>query len=783
MTTLPDTQSVAKAKTNGPGDQFRVVLEPFSPGVLSVGFESPTPFRAAALLWHGAGWPGVIPLPAQAKFPPPTGYTGSSGAWPTAEQVARWASSSPSSNVALRLGNCVTVRNHRFQVIGLDVDAYADAGKTPKSGAAQLEALEKRLGPLPDTWVSSSRADGVSGIRFYLVPTGLMLAQEAARHIEVIQAHHRYAVVYPSIHPGGSSYRLYPPGRLPDGLSYVDEIFTPQQLPLLPDDWVKDLTLRASSTTSEASKPVTAQQITRFAAQHTQNSRPKALDGILKDYRQKLDAGADGTRNPTFAALCWAAKVTRLGYFPWNDALAQIEALAREHYAQRSKLFDVRAFQRDSRDAIRIGLAADLKAVEEKENRDFGDKRAKNKELTDSYYAAGNQRYRKMNTAKIEQNNGAELDEDFDFDSVDADESVVQSLAEIKPQAVRWLWKGWIPFGKLTIFEGESEVGKSTVTISWAATVSSGRAWPTAVVDGKSLVSQHKPSGVLLVGIEDSAADTVVPRLIAAKADRSKIYRLNMSTDSDGNPVPFTIDDMSRLRTAIKQSKASLVIIDPITAFLPEGVQHNVDASVRKALMPVVQLADETGSAIVAIRHFNKNTKASAKDRGGGSVAYSALARMVIQAGKLPEVADDGATHALALAIDNIAKKPDAIGYCIYDAPDSSELPAPEDEALKIGALKWCGPVSMTADELATPSDERKRATLREQAKDQLEKILLDGEPHPSGKVIELVKLATACSEKTVDLAARELAVVREKVYENGKVDHWTWRLDLFDEH
>lgn len=359
-------------------------------------------------------------------------------------------------------------------------------------------------------------------------------------------------------------------------------------------------------------------------------------------------------------------------------------------------------------------------------------------------------------------------------------ESVVQSLADIEPTALQWLWKGFIPLGKVTIFEGESDVGKSTVTLDWARIVSTGSLWPVSTINGRALKSQHQAAGVVLVGVEDGAADTVVPRLIASGADRRRIFTMTQPVDSNGHPVPFTIPkDIDRLRQAISQANAKLVVIDPITACIPENIDHGVDAAIRRVLMCLVVLADETGCAIVLIRHFNKAKGMNAKNRGGGSVAYSALVRSVIQASELPQKSEDGATHALALAIGNLTRKPASIGYRLVSAPSNPELPIYEDDELSIAIVQWCGTVDFTADELAgaAGADARKRSVLRDNAKAALLEVLADRLPHPVSEVRDFVEINTGAKQGTIDAAAEDMQLVKSRHYVNGKLKHWTWQL------
>lgn len=181
------------------------------------------PYAYAAWAYRRAGWAGVLPLPPGAKWPPPGGYTGWAGVEPSGADVQAWIDGPEGAgNVALRLP---------AGVYGLDVDNYGG-----KHGAAALAALESTCGPLPPTWVVSSRDDGVSGIRLYraYLPIGRRWRDQPAgggAGIEAIHLGHRYAVVWPSVHPEtGRKYVWTDPGGVTlDGP--VPELATLPELP------------------------------------------------------------------------------------------------------------------------------------------------------------------------------------------------------------------------------------------------------------------------------------------------------------------------------------------------------------------------------------------------------------------------------------------------------------------------------------------------------------------------------------------------------------------------
>lgn len=202
--------------------------------------ETTGPFAKSHEVYWRAGWRGVLPVGRRAaqKHPVPLDYTGYDGRWPSYADVQAWADGIEGErNVALRLPP---------DVVGLDVDAYGS-----KVGAATLESLLERFGPLPPTWVTSARGDGVSGIRLYRVPPGLHWPGEAGPNIEIIQTGHRYALVWPSVNPdaGGAVYEwwiedeLGQRGTAESILGRSGEVPAPTDLPELPETWVQGLTL------------------------------------------------------------------------------------------------------------------------------------------------------------------------------------------------------------------------------------------------------------------------------------------------------------------------------------------------------------------------------------------------------------------------------------------------------------------------------------------------------------------------------------------------------------
>lgn len=249
----------------------------------------PTPYATHAPRYRAAGWQGVLPIPPRRKSSPPTGFTGANGAYPGEDQVAEWAASGPACNIALRMGP---------DVIGIDVDDYDG-----KPGGQTLAELVDTCGELPPTWVSTSRTDRVSGIRFYRLPTPTKLIGSLPG-IEIIQRHHRYAVVAPSLHPDGREYRwISPDGEIGDQVPGVDD------LPELPAAWLQRLTVAGTTSASRR-------------ALATGTTVSPAVD---KAYGQAVRGLRQGTRHDSaLAGIGALVRLEHLGHPGATDSLTQL---------------------------------------------------------------------------------------------------------------------------------------------------------------------------------------------------------------------------------------------------------------------------------------------------------------------------------------------------------------------------------------------------------------------------------------------------------------------------
>jgi RecA-family ATPase len=180
---------------------------------------------------------------------------------------------------------------------------------------------------------------------------------------------------------------------------------------------------------------------------------------------------------------------------------------------------------------------------------------------------------------------------------------------------VDWLWYPYLPYGKLSIIQGDPGCGKSTLMMHLIACITSGKSLPNGTI--------IQPHNVIYQCSEDSIADTIRPRLEKAGADCSRVAYIN--EDLFG----FSIDD-EIVRNTIIKLKAKLLVIDPFQAYLGDADLSNA-MSMRKVLRRLSMWASQYDCAIVLVGHLNKKSSSKELYRGLGSIDVAAAARSVLQ--------------------------------------------------------------------------------------------------------------------------------------------------------
>lgn len=251
---------------------------------------------------------------------------------------------------------------------------------------------------------------------------------------------------------------------------------------------------------------------------------------------------------------------------------------------------------------------------------------------------------------------------------------------------VDWVWRGRIPRGALTVLEGDPGLGKSKVTIDMAARVSRGLSMPLEDV-------ASDPAAAIILSAEDDPARTIRPRLEAAGADLDMVHIVEaVRVGDDDDRLPVLPLDLAALEAFVVSIEARLVIVDPIMAFLGDGIDSHKDQSIRSALRQFAKLAERTQCAVIIIRHLNKMSGGSAIYRGGGSIGIVGAARSALLLAKHPEDPD---SRVLASVKSNLGPRPRSIVMSCEPVGD-------------VSVAAWGQEIDMDADDLLGEPAKRK---------------------------------------------------------------------------
>lgn len=332
---------------------------------------------------------------------------------------------------------------------------------------------------------------------------------------------------------------------------------------------------------------------------------------------------------------------------------------------------------------------------------------------------------------------------------------------QIEREQVRWLWPGRIAAGKLTLFVGDPDKGKSLVSVDTSARVSTGRAFP----DGCACAQ----GDVLILTAEDDARDTVGPRLDAAGADSSHVARINavkvtLADGSSGQSVFSLERDLAKLEEAFKKHPGfKLIVIDPLTAYLGTKVNSWRDAEVRSILAPLTDFAARTGIAVLGIMHMRKS-ETDAMLRVSGSIAFVAAARAVWGFGEDP---DDPTRRVMVPVKNNLAPLGNGLAYQITANANGVPYIAWEKEPRTVSAEDVLG---------GNKKEKRERAEKLSEAVEFL-RTHLTGAP-VSEKQLETAAESAGISWRTLRRAKSTLGV---KSHKTGMAGGWFWELPEAD--
>ena len=294
-------------------------------------------------------------------------------------------------------------------------------------------------------------------------------------------------------------------------------------------------------------------------------------------------------------------------------------------------------------------------------------------------------------------------------------------MSEVDTQTVEWLWKPYIPFGKVTIVQGNPGEGKTTFALRLAAACTTGGALPG--------MKPMQPFQVIYQTAEDGLGDTVKPRLIEAAADLDRVLVI------DEAKRELTLSD-ERIEKAIIQNGARLIILDPIQAYMGDKADMNKANEVRPIFRRLAEVAERTGCAVILIGHLNKAAGGQSAYRGLGSIDFRAAARSVLLIGRVKREPN---VRVIVHDKSSLAPEGKPVAFCLD--PETG--------------FSWIGEYDITADELLSGAGGN-NATKTEQAERLILDLLADGKELASEDIVKAAAEA-GISERTVQNAKRNM--------------------------
>ncbi|MDT3698097.1 MAG: AAA family ATPase [Thermincola sp.] len=306
-------------------------------------------------------------------------------------------------------------------------------------------------------------------------------------------------------------------------------------------------------------------------------------------------------------------------------------------------------------------------------------------------------------------------------------------MSDIEAELVKWLWYPFIPYGKITIIQGDPGEGKTSFVLAMIALLTTGKPLPEEK-------AAAEPIRIIYQSAEDGLADTIKPRLEASGADCSRVMVI------DESDKELTLCD-ERLEQAVQETGAKLIVLDPLQAYLGDNVDMHRANEVRPIFKRMCAMADRTGCAIILIGHMNKAQGLKASYRGLGSIDFRAAARSVLLVGRLKS---DPSVRVVAHDKSSLAPEGKSIAFSL-DAQNG---------------FQWIGSCDISVDDVLSGAGSVQTKTA--QMEDELRRMLT--KPVPAEEVFKRAA-ELGISERTVKIAKKNLNVQTDKL--GGQ---WFWQ-------